>query len=126
MKKKTIEFELAVFEAEDFENAYANYLKREGLEPKKVSIADMDFALIDYVPLDPGIPEGMGFLITIDEDMVDEFDLFWNEEKEGFYLPGGEYIGTEFWTVNIQDHSVLFDFDVSQFRSFERYVDTSD
>ena len=124
MKKTQIQIE--VFEQKDFEEAYENFLKREGLEPKKVTISDMDFALIDYIPADTEIPSGMGFEITIDGDTVSDFDLLYDEEKEGFFLPDGECLGDEFWAFNIEDHSILFDFDVNLFKSFERYTDGSD
>ncbi len=128
MKKKTIS--VNSFEAKDFEEAFAKYLEREGMEPRQVSISDMKFTLIDYIPMDKGTCEGMGFYIDVDDlDLtVSEYDLFRDPEEESdqYFLPNGECIGDDIWDNNIQDPSVLFDFDISQFKSFDRFVDSSD
>ncbi len=81
----------------------------------------MDFTLMDYIPMDTETPLGMGFGITVYGDTVSEYDLWYDEEKEGFFLPGGESLVDKFWAFNIEDHSILFDFDVSKFKSFKRY-----
>ena len=117
---------LEVFEANDFEDAYSKWLEKRGEPPRRVSISEMDFELIDFVPLDPGTPEGMGFAIKVDGHYLNDLDLLFDDETEMFYLPDGKCLGETFWNFNIQDHTKLFDFDVSQFKSFTRWMDSSD
>ncbi len=125
MKLSSIKCE--VFEAKDFEDAYLKWLVKKGETPKKVPISEMEFELIDFVPDYPSsTPAGMGFAITVDGRRIYDFELFSDDETELFYLPNGECLGDEFWGVNIKDYSKLFDFDVSQFKSFQRWTDSSD
>ena len=86
----------------------------------------MDFELIDFVPADSDKPEGMGFAIKVDGRYLYDWDLLSDEDTELFYLPDGECLGEGFWLLNIEDHTKLFDFDVSEFKSFKRWTDSSD
>lgn len=125
MKRSSIQFE--VFEAKDFENAYSKWLEKNGESPKRVPISEMDFELIDLVPDDPGTPEGMGFAIKVDGRYLSDMDLLFDDETELFYLPNGECLGDAFWDgLIVADHTKLFDFDISQFKSFVRWTDSSD
>ncbi len=124
---RPITLKMPVLEARHLEEAYAKFLEREEGIIRKVSIGEMDFTLLDYVPADSGRPSGMGFWIETDFGRAaDEYDLFYDEEREGFCLPDGEFIGERFWDFNIPDPSVLFGFDMGLFRSFGRYTDSSD
>ena len=124
---RPITLRMGVLEARHLEEAFEKYLEREEGISRKVSVSEMDLTLVDYVPADSGRPSGMGFWIEIDGGhAADEYDLFYDEEKDGFYLADGEFIGEEFWIFNIPDPSVLFDFDTDLFRSFGRYTDSSD
>ena len=125
MKWSSIRFE--VFEAKDFEEAYSRWLEKHGEAPRRVPISEMDFELIDLVPDDPGTPEGMGFAIKVDGRYLSDMDLLFDDETELFYLPNGECLGDAFWDgLIIEDHTKLFNFDVSQFKSFVRWTDSSD
>ena len=125
MKWSSIQFE--VFEAKDFEDAYSKWLEKNGEPPRRVPISEMDFELIDFVPNDPGTPIGMGFAITVDGRYLYDIDLLSDDEDdEMFYLPNGECLGAAFWDgLVIEDHTKLFNFDVSQFKSFKRWTDNS-
>ena len=125
MKWSSIQFE--VFEAKDFEDAYSKWLEKNGEPPRRVPISEMDFELIDFVPDDPGTPIGMGFAITVDGRYLYDIDLLSDDEDdEMFYLPNGECLGVAFWDgLVIEDHTKLFNFDVSQFKSFKRWTDNS-
>lgn len=124
---RPITLKTGVLEARHLEEAYAKYLEREEGIIRKVSIHEMDITLLDYVPADSGRPSWMGFWIKTDFGRAaDEYDLFYDEEKDGFYLADGEFIGERFWDFNVPDPSVLFSFDIGLFRSFGRYTDSSD
>lgn len=124
MKWATIRF--GVFEAKDFEDAYSKWLERNGEPPRRVSVSEMDFELIDFVPAYPHSMAGMGFAITVDGRRLEDWELLSDDDGVDFYLPDGTCLGEEIWAINIDDHTKLFDFDVSQFKSFQRWLDSSD
>ena len=99
-----------------FEQAVTNYLGR------KVSISEIECSLAYCVPMDSGEASGMYFDLTIGADFCDSFDLFYDDELGGHYLDGKPLCLDEPWLPI----SEIFNFDVSVFKSFGSWTDSSD
>ncbi len=113
-----------VFEAKDFETAYSDYLVRNGEAPRIVPISEMDFTLVDLIPADTGIPDGMSFYIEVDSHVLEANDLFGDDDGTDFIF-SGNIIKEEFWAFNAVFPEVLFDFGIREFKSFRRVSDSS-
>ena len=116
---KTIVKEINLLDIVDIEQAVSKHLKRE------VSISEIDCALVYCIPLDTGKPSGMYLELTIGEDFCDSWELFYDDELEGFYLDGEQikfFCLDESWLpVN-----EIFNFDISAFKSYDCKTDMSD
>lgn len=110
MKKETIE--LNVLEVEDVERLVSEAAGRE------VKVGDIEMTLIDVVPEDVKFDgHGGGTYIACgirvdDEEILDED----SRSPLDDYLPNIAYLYDE----------QIFDFDVSLFKSYDRYTDPSD
>lgn len=113
---KTITKELNLLDVEDVEKAISEYLGR------KVDISEVDCYLAFCVPADTCEPDGMYLNFEIDEESFDSFDLFWDDDKDGYYLDGKVLSLSEPY-AKVEE---IFNFDVSAFKSFETGVDSSD
>ena len=112
MIKKTISF--CVIGKDELEKAVSKHFG------KRIKVSDMEVSLFDCLPCDTSEPDGFYFDISVnvdglDDNYTDSFDLAEeNEWPEDF----GEmaFIKEEF----------IFDFDVSEFASYDRGIDSSD
>ena len=70
----------------------------------------------------------MGFNIRVGKASADLFDLFGfvDEYDEPHIRRPDGTVTDEFWAVIVNDSSDLFDFPISDFRSFQRVTDSSD
>ena len=105
---KTILKELIALEISDIEKAVSEFLE----EPVKISEIDCE---ITYWFDDDNQPTQM----FLDFGECDANDLFYDEEKEGFYLDGIRLSVSEPW-LPINE---IFAFDVSEFKSFNVHTD---
>ena len=64
----------------------------------------------------------MYFSLKIGAESCDSFDLFWDDEKDGHYLNGTRLCLDEPW-LPVEE---IFNFDVSAFKSFDSWTDSSD
>ncbi len=113
---KTIIKEINLIDIADIEYAVSNHLG------KKVTISKIDCSLVYCIPLDSGEASGMYFELKIGEDFCDSFDLFFDDKLDGHYLNGKRLCLDEPWLpVN-----EIFNFDVSVFKSFDSWTDSSD
>ena len=113
---KTIIKELNLLDIEDIENAVSGYLGRE------VKVSEMDCRLEYSVPMDTMEPSGHSLEFWIGCDYCNAICFFYDEELDGYYLNGKEL------SLNEPYHpkEEIFSFDVSEFKSFESYIDSSD
>ncbi len=112
MIKKTIS--VYVIEKDELEKAVSKHFGRE------IKVSDMDVTLYDCLPLDSSKPEGFYFDICVngidlDDNYIDNIDLA--EENDW---------PEDFGEIAFVDEKFIFDFDVSEFKSYERLVDSSD
>ena len=112
----TITKEINLLDVSDIEQAVSKHLGRT------VVISEIDCSLAYCIPMDSGEASGMYFELTIGEDFCDSFDLFYDDELEGHYLDGKQLCLDEPWLpVN-----EIFNFDISAFKSFDSWTDSSD
>ena len=124
MKKIQVTKEYTLIDVEDLEKAVSEKAGRP------VKISEMDLSLDDCFPYDTMTPAGMVFLITIDDangnkEYYGVKDLFFDRKKD-IYVINGELCSESFLQETFLDTDLLFNFDISLFRSFERSVDTYD
>ena len=60
--------------------------------------------------------------LNIEDDSCDSFDLFWNDDLTGHYLDGKRLCLDEPW-LPVEE---IFNFDISVFKSFDSWTDSSD
>ena len=113
---KTITKELNLLDIEDIENAVSGHLGRE------VKIGEISCRLAYLIPCDTSEPAGHDLEFRIGRDYCDAYDLFYEEDLDGHYLDGKELSLNEPY-LPVEE---IFGFDVSEFKSFESYVDGSD
>ncbi len=107
---KTITNEINLLDIEDVEQAISDYLDRE------VKISDVDCILTYCIAVSDYTPCGMLLWFDIEDDGFSHFDLFSDEEcykgkklsLNGICLPPGK----------------IFNFDISNFKSFSIEVDS--
>ena len=137
MKTKHIAIERNLLDIGDIEEALSAFFKRT------VSIGDVECTLAHCVPLDTETPSGayLDFKVENDgnespnlvwnekkedydigDDTCSSFELFWDEEKNGHYLNGKRLSLDEPWLPKEE----IFSFDVSAFKSFKEWTDSSD
>ena len=121
MKTISVTKTYAVLDEEDIEKAASSYLGRD------VKIEELDLTIADQVPMDTGEPNGMSFYLRCDGEFAgDDYELFYDKKKKGHYLPSGEFLGDNFMEEAFLDLKLIFGFDVSRFKSVDRYIDSSD
>ena len=113
---KTITKKLTLLDIKDIEEAISTHLG------KKVAIGDVACTLIYFVPADTGLPNGMDIEFTVDDEIIDSFDLFYDDDADAFCLNGKELSLNEL----ALRAEAIFNFDTSVFKSFDCYPDSSD
>ena len=108
--KKIIK-EIIALEISDIEKAVSDFMEY----PIKISEIDCE---ITYWFDDDNQPVE----IFLDFGCCDANDLFYDEEKKGFYLDGIRLGVSEPWLPLNE----IFAFDVSEFRSFHKWTDLAD
>lgn len=114
MIKKEKKVSFSVIEKDELEKAVSKHFGTE------IKVSDMEVGLFDCVPLFDMKPEGFYFNITIpekglDDNFTDSFDL---AEENNW--------PEDFGTIAFTEEEYVFDFDVSEFKAYERNIDTSD
>ena len=112
---KTITKELVLLDVEDIEEAVTNFLEKD----ETVKISQMDCTLLYNTPTDTGITDGMCFDITVEKDLVDAFDLFWDDDSD-VYICKGQAISLNEKALEPED---IFNFDTHLFKSFKVEAD---
>ncbi|MBO4393703.1 MAG: hypothetical protein J5800_05115 [Spirochaetales bacterium] len=112
MIKKALPF--SVLERDELEKAVSEHFGR------RIRVSDMDVSLYDCLPCDVMEPDGFYFDIRVcgkdfDDSYTDSFDL---AEENNWPEDFGE--------VAFVDEQYIFDFDVLEFNSYERAIDSSD
>ena len=107
---KTITKEYNVLEISDIEKSVSKYLG------KPTSINEMRCSFV-YLLADDYSPYGMEFLLFVRGENVTSYDLFYDEEKNGYYL-NGDRLGLDEPWLPINE---VFNFDTSAFRFFRIY-----
>ncbi|MBE6789167.1 MAG: hypothetical protein E7539_05815 [Ruminococcaceae bacterium] len=113
---KTITKEINLLDIADIEQAVSNHLG------KKVTISEIDCSLAYCIPMGSGKASGMYLELTIGDDFCDSLDLFFDDELNGHYLDGKPLCLDEPWLAINE----IFNFDVSVFKSFDSWTDSSD
>lgn len=118
---KTIIKEINLLDIEDVEEALSAYMG------KKISIIDVECRLTYSIPMDTGEPSGMYLEFIVDEnisylDGPASFDIFKNDAEDYHYWNGKRLALDEPW-IPVNE---IFNFDVSAFKSFESWTDSSD
>lgn len=118
---KTIIKEINLLDIEDIEEALSSYMG------KKISIADVECRLVYCVPADTNEASGMYLEFIADENtsFIDgpaSFDIFKNDMDEYHYWKGKKLSLDEPW-LPVEE---IFNFDVSAFKSFDSWTDSSD
>ncbi len=113
---KTITKEINLLDIADIEEAFSSYLGR------KISISDVECQLAYCIPCDTEHPTGMYLDFSIDGDYYDSFDLFGSEDQNGHYWKGKQLALDEPY-LHVEE---IFNFDISAFKAFESWVDSSD
>ena len=72
--------------------------------------------------MDSGEACGMYLELSVGEDYIDSFDLFFDDELNGHYLNDKRLCLDEPW-LPVEE---IFNFDVSAFKSFDSWTDSSD
>lgn len=108
---KTITKELNLLDVEDIEQALSKYFGRE------ISISDVECCLVYCVPIDEG-PDGMYLEFTVNGEYCDSFDVF----DEDHFI-GNKQLSLNEMALPVRE---IFNFNVSAFKSFDRYADSSD
>ena len=105
---KTIKKEFNVLEISDFEKAVSDFLE----EPTNISEIDCE---LKYWIDDNGQPTEM----FLDFGDCSAYDLFYNEELDGYYIDGKRL------SLSDPTHPLdeIFAFDVSEFCSFDAWTD---
>ena len=117
MTTKVITKELNLLDIEDIESAVSKHAGRE------VKIGEMDCSLAYCIPMDSNEPSGAYFELSGFDDEVDSYELFYDDELECHVVNGKPLsLDAEPW-LPVED---IFNFDVSAFKSFETWTDTSD
>ena len=115
---KTIIKELNLLDIEEIEKAISSYIGHK----KHISISEVNCRLVHCIPCNTEEPNGMYLDFNIDGEWVDSVDLFWDDDKKGYYLDGKLLALTETWLSPEE----IFNFDTTEFKSFDTYVDGSD
>ena len=113
---KTIIKELNLLDIEDIEQAVSSFFG------KPVIISQIDCSLVYCIPMDTGEPSGMLLELKVGDDSCDSFDLFYDYEKDRHHLNGKQLSLDEPWLPA----SEVFNFDISVFKSFDSWTDSSD
>ena len=112
----TITKEINLLDVSDIEQAVSKHLGRT------VVISEIECSLAYCIPMDSGEASGMYFELNIEDDSCDSFDLFWNDDLTGHYLDGKRLCLDEAW-LPVEE---IFNFDISVFKSFDSWTDSSD
>lgn len=118
---KTITKEINMLDIKDIEDALSAHTG------KNISISDIECNLVYCIPLDTGKPSGMYLEFVVDEnrayyDNPSSFDIFKKDDGESHYWQGKPLALDEPWLpVN-----EIFNFDISAFKKFSSFTDTSD
>jgi len=114
----TITQELNLLEIEDLESALSKHYGKE------IKLSDVNCTLVHCIPMDTGHPSGQYLEITVEgeEDETDSLDLFFDYDLHGHFLDGKELSLDEEWAIEVE----IFAFSVSEFHSYDSYVDSSD
>lgn len=115
MKTIQITIEYNLLDVEDIEEAISSYLG------KKTSISDVECTLVYSIPADTQEPDGMFLEFVVDDNEFYSFDIFYDEEI-GHCYKGKQLALDERW-LPLED---IFNFDVSLFKNFDSYTDSSD
>ena len=118
---KTITKEINLLDIEDIEEAVLNFIGR------KIPISEIKCSLVYSVPADTGEASGMYLELIVDESLdyfenPCSFDLFKNEDEECHYWKGKRLALDEPW-LPVEE---IFNFDISVFKSFDSWTDSSD
>lgn len=118
MKKMVITKELNLLDIEDIEQALSEYL---GID---VSIDQVKCSLAHCIPADTHEPSGAYLEFQVDEHWCDSGEVFEDEEEDegGHYWNGERLALDEPWASEKE----IFNFDVSAFKAFDSWTDTSD
>ena len=118
---KTITREINLLDIEDIEEALSTYMN------KKISISDVKCSLVYCVPADTNEASGMYLEFVVDESIdfyenPSSFDIFQNENGDCHYWKG-KRLALDEPSLPVEE---IFNFDVSAFKSFDSWTDTSD
>ena len=113
--KKTIK-EYNLLDIEDIEQALSNEIGTD------ISISMVGCRLVHCIPADTNEPCGAYLEFIVGDYTCYSFDVFVDEYGESHYWKGEQLALDEPWLPE-ED---LFNFDVSAFRSFESWMDSSD
>ncbi len=112
----TVTKELNLLDAEDVERSVSERLGRT------IRIREMECRLNHRIPFVSGEPGGAYLVFKVGEEACDSYDLFWDKEREGHFLRGRRLSLDEAWASAAD----VFSFDVSGFKQFDSWIDTSD
>ena len=118
---KTITKEINLLDIEDIEEALSIHVG------KKIVISDVACSLVYCVPADTNEPSGMYLEFVVDDSLdyyenPSSFDIFQNEEGNCHYWKGKQ-LALDEPSLPIDQ---IFNFDVSAFKSFDSWTDSSD
>ena len=113
---KTITKELNLLDIEDIENAVSKGLCIG------VKISEISCSLEYRIPCGTMLPAGHYLAFLVGNAFCDSLNLFYDKERDGYYLDGKELSLNEPY-LPVEE---IFSFDVSEFKSFESCVDSSD
>lgn len=116
MTTKRIAIERNLLDIGDIETSLSARFKRP------VSVGEAKCTLAHCVPLDTETPSGAYLIFRVGKSEFDSFDLFWDKENEGHYLNGKRLSFDEPWLPKEE----IFSFDVSAFKDFDEWTDSSD
>ena len=113
---KTITKEINLLEIEDIEQVLSGWFDTE------VKIGEVECRLAHCVPADTGEPNGAYLEFQIGGKFCASYDILYDDDLDGHYLNGKRLSLDEPWAAEDE----IFAFDVSVFKSFVAWIDSSD
>ncbi len=113
---KTITKEINLLEIEDIEQVLSKYFGTA------VKIGEVECRLARCIPIDTGEPQGAYLEFRTAGKFCDSYDVLYNDDLDGHYLKGKRLSLDEPWA----SEGEIFAFDVSVFKSFVAWIDSSD
>ena len=113
---KTITKEINLLDIEDIEQALSEHLGR------KVAISEVGCTLVYCIPMDTEEPNGAYLEFQVGSDECSSFDVLYSEDEGAHCWQGKKLALDEPW-LPVEE---IFNFDVSAFKSFDSWTDSSD